>query len=104
DKPLGVRADKPLGVRADKPLGVRAEKSLPTPAWKTETKPVEQRPAAESAFKTGQRVRHATFGDGIVIEAKPANGDSIITVAFEGQGLKRLMSSMAKLEIIVDGE
>jgi hypothetical protein len=35
-----------------------------------------------------------------VIEAKPADGDAIITVAFEGVGLKRLLSSMAKLEIL----
>ena len=61
---------------------------------------VLESPPAPTAptFKTGQRVRHARFGEGVVIEAAPADGDEIITVAFESQGLKRLLASMAKLE------
>jgi DNA helicase-2/ATP-dependent DNA helicase PcrA len=73
--------------------------ALPIPAWKAESRPKQSAPA-EPAYRTGQRVLHATFGEGIVIEAKPADGDAIITVAFEGVGLKRLLSSMAKLEIL----
>jgi DNA helicase-2/ATP-dependent DNA helicase PcrA len=51
---------------------------------------------------TGQRVRHPQFGEGIVIESQPADGDSVVTVAFSGLGLKRLMGSMAKLETLPD--
>ncbi len=74
--------------------------SLPTPAWQAAE---EERPApapAGPSFKTGQRVKHAVFGPGMVIESQPADGDKIITVAFEGAGLKRLLGSMAKLEIL----
>jgi DNA helicase-2/ATP-dependent DNA helicase PcrA len=72
--------------------------SLPTPAWQEEE---EFRPApAGPSFKTGQRVKHAVFGPGMVIESQPADGDEIITVAFEDVGLKRLLGSMAKLKLL----
>lgn len=70
--------------------------ALPTPAWQAEIRT----PSTVPAYKTGQRVMHASFGEGIVIECQPADGDAIITVAFEDAGLKRLLSSMAKLEVL----
>jgi DNA helicase-2/ATP-dependent DNA helicase PcrA len=67
--------------------------------------PVKSRPIArpvEPSYRTGQRVRHDSFGEGIVIEAEPADGDEIVTVAFEDKGLKRLLASMAKLQAVDD--
>ena len=57
--------------------------------------------AAESspAYVTGQKVRHAKFGDGIVIETRDTGADTEITVAFGSVGIKRLAASFAKLEI-----
>jgi len=51
-------------------------------------------------FRAGQRVRHATFGEGLVIESRVDREDEIVTVAFEDEevGLKRLMTSFARLE------
>ena len=55
--------------------------------------------SASLALKTGDRVRHKTFGEGIVTEAKPARGDTEVTVAFkDGHGVKRLLLSFAPLE------
>jgi len=51
-------------------------------------------------FKTGQRVRHAKFGDGTVIESKVTGGDEEVTVAFPGIGIKRLAASLANLAVI----
>ena len=45
-------------------------------------------------FKGGERVKHESFGEGIVISA---SGD-IITVAFKKVGLKKLSSSLAPIE------
>ena len=50
-------------------------------------------------FKAGQRVRHAAFGEGMVIESRAAGSDEIVTVAFEKVGLKRLMVGLAPLEL-----
>ncbi len=54
----------------------------------------------ESRYRTGQRVKHASFGEGIVIESRGAGDDEEVTVAFEAVGLKRLVASMANLQLL----
>ena len=54
---------------------------------------------ARPALKTGDKVRHPTFGEGIVTDAKPSKDDVEVTVAFrDGGGVKRLLLSFAPLE------
>ena len=53
---------------------------------------------ARPQFRAGQRVRHATFGEGLVIQSRVQGSDEIVTVSFEEVGLKRLMASLAPLE------
>ena len=49
--------------------------------------------------KAGDKVRHTTFGDGIVVSCDPSGADFEVTVAFkDGQGVKRLLLSFAPLE------
>jgi DNA helicase-2/ATP-dependent DNA helicase PcrA len=55
-------------------------------------------PAVAPQYKTGQRVRHATFGEGVVVESRVSGGDEEVTVAFGDVGIKRLMASFANLE------
>ena len=50
--------------------------------------------------KSGQRVRHAQFGEGIVIESKLSGGEEEVIVAFDEVGIKRLAASIASLEIL----
>ena len=51
--------------------------------------------------KTGDKVRHAIFGEGMVVSTKPSGGDFEVTVAFQdGQGVKRLLLSFAPLETV----
>jgi DNA helicase-2/ATP-dependent DNA helicase PcrA len=47
-------------------------------------------------------VRHATFGEGLVVESRAGGGDEIVTVIFEEAGQKRLMASLAHLERLED--
>ena len=55
--------------------------------------------APRMALATGDKVRHAKFGDGIVMDTKPSGDDVEVTVVFqEGQGFKRLLLSFAPLE------
>jgi DNA helicase-2/ATP-dependent DNA helicase PcrA len=60
--------------------------------------PLERRPILEAQFKTGDRVHHPKFGQGMVIESVVVGDDEEVTVAFERQGLKRLLVSFARLE------
>ena len=55
---------------------------------------------AESPFRPGDRVSHASFGDGVVVAclAAPSGDDFEVTVAFKGQGVKRLLATYAMLE------
>jgi DNA helicase-2/ATP-dependent DNA helicase PcrA len=47
------------------------------------------------------RVRNTTWGDGIVLESKvEADGEETVDVHFESVGFKRLLASLAGLEII----
>ena len=53
---------------------------------------------AQVAFEAGDHVRHANFGEGIVVSCTPARDDHEIVVAFEGAGVKKLLLSLAPLE------
>ena len=55
---------------------------------------------AECNFTAGQRVRHKTFGDGLVITVTPMGGDSMLEVAFDNAGTRKLMAGYAKLTVI----
>lgn len=57
--------------------------------------------AGPPPFRAGDKVSHATFGQGIVINCLAKPSDYELTVAFKGQsGIKRLLHSFAKLELI----
>lgn len=49
-------------------------------------------------FKAGEKVLHAKFGKGMVVSSKASGNDEEVTVAFDGQGIKRLMASFANLQ------
>jgi DNA helicase-2/ATP-dependent DNA helicase PcrA len=51
-------------------------------------------------LKAGDRVRHAQFGEGVVVTSASKGDDSELVVAFNGAGVKKLLLSFAKLEKI----
>jgi DNA helicase-2/ATP-dependent DNA helicase PcrA len=55
---------------------------------------------AEPKYRTGQRVKHASFGEGVVIESKGSGDDEEVTIVFEGMGIKRLLASLANLQLL----
>ncbi len=57
-------------------------------------------PVIEPEFKAGQRVEHSTYGQGMVLKTEVDDGEEIVDVFFEEIGLKKLVASLAKLEII----
>jgi DNA helicase-2/ATP-dependent DNA helicase PcrA len=75
------------------------EKPLPKPRRDEDQPAAAPRPAV-AQYKTGQKVRHAKFGEGTVIESKLTGTDEEVTVAFPGTGIKRLAASFAALEIL----
>ena len=72
----------------------------PLPAPKHQAPESEEPRAPVTAqYQTGQRVRHAKFGEGTVIESQLTGNDEEVSVAFAGVGIKRLAASFAKLEL-----
>ncbi len=72
-----------------------SRRTLPKPRHLDEPDPLSP---IKPQFRTGQKVRHAKFGDGMVIESKLTGNDEEVTVAFPDIGIKRLAASFANLE------
>ncbi len=50
-------------------------------------------------FRTGDKVNHSKFGEGVVVAVKAIPSDVELTVAFkDGHGVKRLLISLARLD------
>ena len=97
--PEASRAEKrtlPLGRAIVMPAPGRSveRKNLPRPAAQLEPARPKLR---QVAFVAGDQVKHAQFGDGVVINSEIAGDDELVTVAFIGRGIKRLAASFAGL-------
>jgi DNA helicase-2/ATP-dependent DNA helicase PcrA len=62
--------------------------------------PIRPVTAPAARYKSGQRVRHKLFGEGIVIDSRVRGDDEEVDVAFEEVGLKRLVASIADLAML----
>ncbi len=52
------------------------------------------------SWKTAMKVKHRRFGEGRIIAVKGDGEKTVVTVAFENNGVKNLMAQQANLEII----
>jgi len=68
--------------------------------YSTPPPPGGSAPIVEQRYRAGMHVRHELWAEGLVLESRIHDGDEIVTVAFNGVGLKRLMASLANLEIM----
>ncbi len=112
-RPSGRGATWPPSARPT----TRARRQAPWPGrsapgtttW-TRSEPVRPAPAratrpiipGERQFRDGDRVRHARWGDGIVVTSKLTRSDEEVTVAFKDAsvGRKTMLVSLANLDII----
>ncbi len=61
--------------------------------------PPESNVPGEHRYRDGQKVRHKVFGEGHVVSSKLTRNDEEVTVAFPEKGIKKLMASLADLEV-----
>lgn len=61
-----------------------------------QAKPKPSAPSAEH-YKIGDTVTHKVFGQGVVLSAKAMGNDTLLEIAFEKSGTKKLMANFAKL-------
>ncbi len=55
-------------------------------------------PTGARGFRSGQRVRHPKYGEGVVFRREGDGEDAKITVQFSGFGVKKLVEKFAQLE------
>ena len=67
---------------------------IPPPPRKAAPPPIQQR------FKATMRVTHPVYGEGTVLESRMEDGDETVDVHFKSVGFKRLIASLAHLEIL----
>ena len=68
--------------------------SSPRPA-----KPVSA-PIVQARYRAGMHVLHPSWGEGLVMETRIQDGDETVDVNFKSVGFKRLLASLANLQIL----
>ena len=64
----------------------------------TATKPLSTTLGNEGRYQLGQRVRHAKFGEGVVLQVEGSGAQERVQINFNEVGVKWLMLAYAKLE------
>jgi len=109
-KEAGIEED--IGVNAGRRgrppdvLGRREQRALGVVAWERPSERAKPKPPAipkapaKSAIDiaVGDSIRHPTFGEGLVLSAKPMGNDTLLEIAFDAVSTKKLMANFAKLE------
>jgi DNA helicase-2/ATP-dependent DNA helicase PcrA len=67
--------------------------------WALHNKPTTAS-VIEIKFRAGTRIKHPSWGEGIVLDSKIQDDDEIVDVVFESVGIKRLSASLANLKIL----
>ena len=77
-----------------------ARPSVPTAAAKPQPlyKPHPVKPTPAGTYRAGDTVKHKTFGQGMVLSATPMANDTLLEIAFEKVGTKKLFANFARLE------
>jgi DNA helicase-2/ATP-dependent DNA helicase PcrA len=53
----------------------------------------------KKTYDPGMKVEHAVWGDGLVLNSRLDDDDEIVDIFFDSVGLKRVIASLAKLEV-----
>jgi len=67
-------------------------------SFTTASKPAAS--ASAISYTVGQQVSHKTFGAGMIISVTPMGADTMLEIAFEKVGTKKIMANYAKLTIL----
>ncbi len=98
DASLAADADANEPADATEVNGHAASETRSSPASRAIERPVVP---GERRYRDGDRVRHARWGDGIVVSSKLTRSDEEVTIAFRDPqiGRKTLLASLASLEL-----
>ena len=94
--PRPSRFLKEIPAETIQEIRIRANVSRPITATKNRRTAVQQ----TGSYKLGQRVKHVKFGEGVVLQVEGEAAQERVQINFQAEGLKWLMVSYAKLEVL----
>jgi len=68
--------------------------------WQTHQTQGQPASVTPAKYRAGTRIKHPSWGEGIVLDSKLQDDDEIVDVVFESVGIKRLSASLANLKIL----
>lgn len=86
-RPTPTATQQRQSVRAEAAGGFAAQIYKPNPV----------KPAPAGTYKVGETVHHKTFGTGMILSATPMGNDTLLEVAFDKVGTKKLFANFARL-------
>lgn len=98
DRTTAQRAPQPVGAGMSTNGAGFSQNSIKSSAFAGH---IKARPKFESTasvtYKAGEQVMHKAFGKGMIISAEKLGNDSLLEIAFDKVGTKKLMANFAKL-------
>ncbi len=82
------------------PIGLPNDPARDEPVPERTIRPPRPVIPGERKFRDGDRVRHPAFGEGTVVTSKLTRDDEEVTVAFPERGVKKLLASLANMDIL----
>jgi DNA helicase-2/ATP-dependent DNA helicase PcrA len=79
---------------------IRSQVPIRPERWETKKTENNDRQSQEKSYSPGMRVQHPTWGIGMILNSRTQDDDEIIDIFFEDVGLKKVVASLAKLEIV----
>ncbi|MGR8941846.1 MAG: DNA helicase II [Gammaproteobacteria bacterium] len=79
---------------------VRLRAQVSRPAAATQAKPAASSSLSVSRYKLGQRVSHAKFGEGVILQLEGQGAQERAQINFKGAGVKWLMLAYAGLQTL----
>ncbi len=74
--------------------------SKPTTSFGSYSAAKKTESASACQYSAGQRVEHKTFGEGLILSASSMGNDTLLEIAFDTVGTKKLMAAYAKLKVL----
>lgn len=91
-----VEEKRKVTLSQQKPSVQRAAK--PKKTFDHSFGPAAPKPSASAgSYRVGDTVGHKLFGTGVVLSAQPMGNDTLLEIAFEKAGTKKLMANFARL-------
>jgi DNA helicase-2/ATP-dependent DNA helicase PcrA len=90
---------KVLGASSSARRTTHSDYSSPSRvSWSTP--PAPPKPAPQQRYRPAMRIKHPAWGDGMVLDSRIVDGEEMVDVFFDSVGFKRLMASIAPLELL----